>query len=443
VVIGDIDQDGYLLSRVGPLENAPTIPGERFLARMRHDLKVVAIDGFVGVKKDYRGDRLRFVKEARNLHRLGLEGCNVPAILDLDVDRLTLTISYILGSVLREELANRGAALRDRELRQNPEYLSLPKPGRESMRVREGRRVLDKVVGAQFVDGLFAELRRIHAAGLEGNDIKYGNVIKEKRTGQPYWVDFEEPIFRRPRGGFCGSLLRDRDIEKFNLFFGTEKLTYETLWERVKGKQALDGDGCEVPVYFGCGLHLGSLWDVKAGYGFWHSFLKYHLPDPSGWRILDLGGSNAFYVLQMLRHGARKVVGVEAGIEQIAQASFVQAAFEWADSAQYNLELIQAERASIPDMNLGTFDLVVGLSPWLDPAPDAMPSLIRHLSTVAKALVLQIRAGHHVRAGHGHGDGHPLLEAALQVIKGNGFPEVQVMVPHRRGHPVVMAQRDS
>jgi len=288
VVFAEFDQDGYLHSHVGPLKNVPTIPSEQFVARERHDLKLVAVDGFVGVKKDYRGNRLRFILETKNLHRLGEEGCNVPAILGLDVDRLTLTISYIPGPVLREELAKQGALLRDRELRQSSGYLALDRSTRAAMRIREGRRALAEVVDAQFIDRLFAQLCKIHAAGVEGNDVKYGNVIIEKRSGQPYCIDFEEATLHKREGGASGSLLCDRDIEKFNQYFGTEKLTYATLKERIEREQAQDGDGWKVPIYFGCGLHIGSLWNVEAGYGFWHCFLKHHLPPLAGKRILDV-----------------------------------------------------------------------------------------------------------------------------------------------------------
>jgi tRNA A-37 threonylcarbamoyl transferase component Bud32 len=437
VVIGDIDQDGYLLSHVGPLENAPTIPSEQFLARMRHDLKLVVVGGYVGVKKDYRGNRLRFVKEIKNLHRLRLAGCNAPAILDIDVDRLTLTISYILGSVLREELAKRGAALRDRELRQSPEYIRLAKPERESMRIREARSVLHKVVDDRFIDSLFAELSKIHGAGVVGNDVKYGNVIIERRSGQPYWVDFEEPLYDKSWNSLCPGTLRDRDIERFNRFFGTEKLNYNMVKERIETEKARDRDGWKVPVYFGCGLYLGSLWNVEAGYGFWHCLLKHHLPSLSGKRVLDLGGSSAFYALQMLRQGAREAISVEADEESMAQGRFVKAAFEWADNTQYNLKQLQADREDVPAMHLGTFDLAVALSPWLDPAPDSMSSLIGHLSGIADILVLQVNARCGLKARRA------LLEDAVQVVRNNGFPLVRVIAPLRHGHPLVIARRAS
>jgi tRNA A-37 threonylcarbamoyl transferase component Bud32/SAM-dependent methyltransferase len=440
LVIADIDQDGYLYSHVGPLENAPTIPSKHFVARERHDLQLVAVDGFVGVKKDYRGNRLRFVQETKNLHRLGEAGCNVPAILGLDVERLTLTIAYILGPVLREELAKRGAVLRDRELRQSSDYLALDKSMRAAMRIREGGRALPKVVDAQFIDRLFAQLCKIHAAGVEGNDVKYGNVIIEKRSSQPYWIDFEEAtLHKRERGGH-GSVLCDRDIEKFNQYFGTEKLTYGTIKERIEREQAQDGDGWKVPIYFGCGLHIGSLWNVEAGYGFWHCFLKHHLPPLAGKRILDLGGSSAFYALQMLRQGAREVVCVEADARSLARAEFVKSAFEWTDRTQYKLELIQAERADIPAMQLGTFDLVVGLSPWLDPGPQSIPGLLDHLSTIARCLVLQAHTKHALEAKGGHRDGHSVLEGATQAIKHTGFHVAHASVPPGGGPPLVIAR---
>lgn len=393
VSIAEFDQDGDLYPHIDALEKAPTTASEGFVARERHDLQLVAVDGIVGVKKDYRGNRLHFVQETRNLHRLGQAGCNVPAILEMDVEHLTLIISYIPGPVLREELAKRGAALRDRELRQRPDYANMARSERTSMRIREGRRALPKVVDEQFIDGLFSQLRQFHAAGVEGNDIKYGNVIIEKRSGQPYWIDFEEPTLRKRKGGACGSPLSERDIEKFNLYFGTEKLTYATIKERIESERAQSGNPWQVPMTFGCGLCIGSLWDVEAGYGLWHCFLKHHLPPFAGQRVLDLGGSSAFYVLQMLRQGAREAVCVEADARSLARAEFVKSAFEWADRTQYNLELVQAGRADIPALQLGSFDLAMGLSPWLDPAPESVPGLVDHLGTITDSLVLQTQKG--------------------------------------------------
>ncbi|GAH53594.1 unnamed protein product, partial [marine sediment metagenome] len=89
MVIAEIDEDGFLLSHFGVIRNAPTVSEKQFLVRKHHNLKLVAINGYVGVKKDYKGDKVSFVNEIKVLHCLGLTGRNVPAIMDVDFDNLT------------------------------------------------------------------------------------------------------------------------------------------------------------------------------------------------------------------------------------------------------------------------------------------------------------------------------------------------------------------
>ncbi len=99
--LADIDQDGFVLSHVGPIRGMPCVPSQDFVERKRFRLTLVAQAGAVGIKKDYRGNRLSFVSELRALHELGRAGCSVPALMDIDFDRLTLTFSYIRGKELR------------------------------------------------------------------------------------------------------------------------------------------------------------------------------------------------------------------------------------------------------------------------------------------------------------------------------------------------------
>ena len=137
----------------------------------------------MGVEKDYRGNRTFFVNETKALYKLGLSGCNVPAILSVDFDNLTLTFSYIQGPILREELAKRGAVLRDRDIDNNPNYNHLPHKKRWLKRIQEGKNFLYKVIDSQFVESLYTELNKMHASGFILDDIKYGNIIIEKIFG--------------------------------------------------------------------------------------------------------------------------------------------------------------------------------------------------------------------------------------------------------------------
>ncbi len=234
VAIAEIDQDGFLLSHFGLIRNVPTVSEKQFLVRKRSSLKLVAINGYVGVKKDYKGNKLSFVNEIRALYNLGLAGCNVPAIMDVDFDNLTLTLSYILGSVLREELAKRGAVLRDRDVDNNPDFVRLNPKEKRLKRIQEGKRVLYNVIDSQFVEDLFTELNKIHASGFILNDIKYGNIIIEKKSGKPYLIDFEA-VRRYPNlGKNSFRILRNQNIKKFNLHFDTEKLIYKRTRDSVK-----------------------------------------------------------------------------------------------------------------------------------------------------------------------------------------------------------------
>lgn len=227
VVIAEIDEDGFLLSHFGLIRNALTVSEKQFLVRKHHNLKLVAINGYVGVKKDYKGEKLSFVNEIKALHSLGLAGCNVSAIMDVDFDNLTLTFSYILGPILREELAKRGAVLRDRDVDDNPDFVRLNREERRLKRIQEGKRVLYNVINLQSVESLFTELNKIHASGFILRDIKYGNMVIEKKSGKLYLIDFEGVRHYPNLGKNSFRILRDRDIEKFNLLFDTKKLTYK------------------------------------------------------------------------------------------------------------------------------------------------------------------------------------------------------------------------
>lgn len=233
VVIADVDRNGLLLSHFGPIENARMVTSEEFLARTRFPVQVVAVDEYVGVRKRYVGAKQSFVNELRILHCLGLAGCHVPAILAVDFENLSLTVSYIAGRVLKEELAAHGAELFAKNPDKKHGSALSERPEIRSRRAREGKRLLDAVVDDQFIEGLYQELCTIHAAGVLDIDIKYGNIIIEKRTGQPYWIDFDHATYYPRLSARAFRILTARDIYKFNLFFGTNK--------RNPVKRPLDG----------------------------------------------------------------------------------------------------------------------------------------------------------------------------------------------------------
>ncbi len=221
VVIADIDRNGFLLSHFGPIADMPATNQHNYLPRRRFEIQLVAREGYAGVRKSYGGSKQHFVNELKILHTLVAARCHVPAIMAIDFDVLALTMSYIGGSVLKDQLALRGARL----------YSDGPgnRAGRglrERYRVRarragEGTRVLAEVVDQQFLRELFQELCRIHQAGVLDLDVKYGNIIKEIKTQRPYWIDFEHATLYTKLSPNAFRILSRRDVIKFNQFFGT------------------------------------------------------------------------------------------------------------------------------------------------------------------------------------------------------------------------------
>lgn len=263
VVLGEIDQDGFLLSRVGKISNMPNVSKKQFLARKRFGLRLLAIDGYVCIEKHYKGNKSAFVNEIEAHYYLGRAGCNMPVIMDADFDNLTLTFSYIAGRVLREELAGRGAVVRDRDIEDNPELTLSGKRKRAQNRIPEGRRVLNEVIDSKFIELVFAELNKIHKARFIWNDIKYGNIIIEERSGKPYLIDFDWALRFQELGENTFRILRDRDIEKFNACFGTEKLTYKRIKHQMDRRKT--NETC-TSIYFVPGLR-SNIRNTKNGYG--------------------------------------------------------------------------------------------------------------------------------------------------------------------------------
>ncbi len=438
VVVADIDQDGFLLPRFGPIAGAATTTQDDFLERKRYVLQVVALGSKVGVKKHYRQNVTGFLNELEVLHSLA-GCCNVPAILDLDFSKLSITMSYVPGAVIRDELAKRGAMLRHRDMDDDPEFQRLTKRDQRHRRVAEARRVQRGFLDRQMVDDIFAELKKIHQAGVLVSDIKYGNIILERDSGQPYFIDFDHADSHGRVNSLRWQARRDRDIERFNLFFDAEKLTRERMLRRIaEFSNARPAHRC-ASVDFGHGVVVGRSWDVEYGEGRWHYILKSNLLPLSGKRVLDVGCKNAFFLLQMLRHGAQQAVGIESDEMWLEQARFVKEGFEWADSTDYNLELIQARIGDVPTLDLGGFDLVLALGSLYHLHDEQIYTLVHHIGTLTDDFVVQCNL--EPEGGAADVRFKASVDYNIQLLEHNGFHISQVIAPLGYKRPLLIATR--
>jgi tRNA A-37 threonylcarbamoyl transferase component Bud32/2-polyprenyl-3-methyl-5-hydroxy-6-metoxy-1,4-benzoquinol methylase len=437
LVIGEIDQDGFVRSEVGALDAIPVVTAKEFVSRTRFDLTLVARNGMLTVRKDYRGNQQAFLREIHALDALAQAGCNVPALLDIDFDQLRVEMSYIAGSVVREALADSGAVVRDRDVARH-EFADLGHKEKRLARVREGRSSLAEVVDAAFIEDLFRQLRVMHSLRFIWGDIKYGNVVIEKDSGEPFLIDFDGASYHPDLGGRAFRRLADSDIEKFNLHFGTDKLTTEALRLRAK---AIPLSEVYAPACFTAGISIGNLWDNNNGYGRWRFLLNQALPPLEGARVLDLGANNGFNSLQLLRNGAREVVAVELDDKFFEQGKFLQAAFEYTDCANYNFRYLHANMMDIMTKDLGRFDFVMALCCIYYLDDDNITGIARHLSTITNTFVLQCNTAAGIDRSDPHTYEKASVEYAQKILTDAGFSDIEIIAPAGYNRPLVIGHR--
>jgi SAM-dependent methyltransferase len=310
----------------------------------------------------------------------------------------------------------------------------------ERQRIAEGRWRLDTVVDAGFVDRFFGELRKAHAAGYVLHDIKYGNVVIERDSEAPYLIDFDAACSYPSLTSLTRRFLRDLDYRKFNLHFGADALTHERV-RRLRRRGGKGGVGkFYAPVYVEGGLRFGAIWNLDIGHGRWHYILERGLPPLEGKRVLDLGANNGFNSLQMLRRGARQVVGVEMDERAVAQAQFVKRLFEWADNTDYDLTFLHEDMSNVPVLELGRFDLVTALCSiyYLDDGQIA--KLVQYISQITTTFVWECNTDRLIERADPHTFEKASLDYATITLRDNGFPAVTVIAPPGYSRPLVIGR---
>ena len=187
-------------------------------------------------------------------------------------------------------------------------------------------------------------------------------------------------------------------------------------------------------------MKIGSIWDRNVGYGRWHKILKHNLPLLSGKRILDMGCNNSFNSIQMLRSGAREVIGIEMENKFIYQGNFVKAVFDWVDNTYYNFRYIQSNMKEIPTMNLGRFDIVLALCSIYYLDDDFISHFIKYISTITDTFVLQCNIA--TKRNNPSTYKKASIEYTVEALRCNGFPVVKVIAPSKFSRPLVIGSKE-
>jgi tRNA A-37 threonylcarbamoyl transferase component Bud32 len=439
IVIADIDQDGHLLSRYGPIAGAQNVLPEDFLKRKRNDLQMVAIGEKVGVKKNFNQNRKGFLSELEVLHSLRGR-CNVPAILDLDFSNLSIVFSFIPGVVIREELARRGAKIRHRDLDGDQNYQSLSRDEQKRRRIVTSRRVLNDYFHLDMKEEIFSELKKIHKLGVLVTDLKYGNIIIERDTGIPFFIDFDfAKNFGYPRG-IQGEVKRDIEIKRFNFIFDSNKPTRKRLLQEIKEISQTDPQGHEFSVIFGHGLAFGRTWDVSFGEGLWHYLIEPNIPKLDGMRILDLGCRDPLFSLRMLLKGASEVVRIEPDEQWGGNTRFLKEGFEWSYSSTLNLIVLNSKMEEISSLKLGNFDFIFAQESLFSLPVQAFESLLQYLCTLSNKVII------HCLQNPNEITPESCYEASLEnnisILERNGFHVDRVISPKGCTRQLLIAEYD-
>ncbi len=244
---------------------------------------------------------------------------------------------------------------------------------------------LRSAVDEAFIDHLGALLQSIHEAGVAVGEVSYGDVIAV--DGKPHLRGFEGArVDGRPSLRFLAQ--RERDRDRFNFLFGAELLSEQVFRSRIAALAARRADLFYAPVYYGSGYSVGAISSIEVGTGKWR-FIRRHLPEVRGKRVLDLGTNNAMIPLEMLRAGAHSVTAYERDPVFADYARLNRRWFEFIDNRSYGFELVERPMHAVLERDLTGYDIATSFCSLYYESPENMARITRALSRAVEYFVVQ------------------------------------------------------
>ena len=436
VLLAAFDQNNRVLSDVGPIPyfSDVQIGPEKFHPRGRHRLELVVFRGVVCVKKTYR-DRVSFERELLALDAVdGLPG--VPRIVQARRFPRIHYQSFLLGRNLGSLMACQGAS-ESIQHRVSMAYWDGDRwhaePTSPARDVALG--ALTASIGSAVVARVGELMSAIHRRGVTFCDVKYGNVLVV--GDRPFVCDFDRAtVFRRNTWQCVREREMDRDL--FNYFFGNVLLSERAFRAEAMRLSRLRPELVSARIYYGAGYasQWGGEW--RTGSGRWY-LLRTHLPALAGKTVLDLGCRDGVTSIEMLRAGARSVIGYEPDPVMAQYARLNRQWFEFVQNRPFDgLEVLDGPITELATRMPGGFDLATAFDGLPGKGPEESAELVRWLSTVAERLVIRAR-GQDPSGGEGAGR-QSTVDNLKDLLLTNGYSEVKVRVSPD-GAPVLVGRR--
>lgn len=210
--IGSIDQDGLIhcADRYRNLFDPVNLyKGGVYLVRKKFSIQIVRADKRLLIEKNYNGNTFSFYNELSILGKLS-DLDFIPRVAAVSFEEKTVYMEFLQGAVLREKLAAMGSGIRDTDL--DGEKLSF------EQKAASARTYLNDVLTQPCISRIRECYETIHARKIMVHDIKYGNIILNKKG--PYLIDFETSICFPELPGFLFKKMAEMDNQKINTLFG-------------------------------------------------------------------------------------------------------------------------------------------------------------------------------------------------------------------------------
>ncbi|MEO8167036.1 MAG: hypothetical protein ABI623_02230 [bacterium] len=218
LLLGQIDMSGRASCEYGILPFIPPVAHAEFMPRDRYNIEIILNGDAVLLRKNYRGDRMHCIREWFYLEQM-YGKASVPVVRKIDVRNAVLSMDYIFGRTLLEMLRDKGALMRDSDVKNDPAFVGVKGEERQRKLDERGKALLTSVFSEEFLQKVDMLVANVHACRISDLDIRFANIIRDN-SGNPWMIDFHEvrkypvwaeSLFRFKRAG---------DIQNYFRTFG-------------------------------------------------------------------------------------------------------------------------------------------------------------------------------------------------------------------------------